>query len=163
MRRGGIINRVRVKLTDEAAATAVRNGFSTAYVLGTLKRDPGVWNNNLTDAWNSFGGQTFALADLTPATLTAKDGQANVFELKPAFSTTTKAELTIGAAGGERDGVFGWVWGVLVDLKDNQKFKFKTGFPTSFFEMNICLEDGTTSKPWNCAYMTMPSKDGEAV
>lgn len=85
----GVKNRVKIQLADEAASTAIKAGFATAYLKGTY--------STVLGTWVSFGGQTLALADNSPATLTAKAGAKNVFELKQ--GETTKAEVTFDGAG----------------------------------------------------------------
>ena len=53
---------------------------------------------------------------------------------------------------------------VRVDLKDNQKLKFEAGrSATSWFELNLCANDGTTDKPWNCAIFYLKPETAEAV
>jgi len=62
----GVKNRVKIQLADEAASTAIKAGFATAHLKGTYSIALGTWV--------SFGGQTLALADNSPAMLTAKTG-----------------------------------------------------------------------------------------
>ena len=100
------------------------------------------------------------MTDLSAASLTAKDGAANTFEVKKFWSTTTDAELTFGPEGGSRDGQFGLVWTARIDLKDNKKFKFDLNAATSaFFEWDACVNDGTTDTPYRCTYVQMASSD----
>ena len=99
---------------------------------------------------DSYGSEEYLL-NLTPSTLTAKAGESNTFEIKKPSSTTTSAELTVGAAAA---GATGWNWGLRVVLKD-RKFKFAKGEKTNFMQVSTCVNDGVTAKPFRCNYVLL--------
>jgi len=143
----GVKNRVKILLSNEAAATAIKTNKYNFYVKAGYSITPGTWI--------SVGGQTYSLVDTSPATLVPKANQQNVFELKQ--GEKTKAEVLLEATitpPAALSSKMTLKWDFWITLTDSL-LSFPTDGDSSVFELDACIRDNTGFYSWRCVYAQM--------